>query len=299
MKKALPSDGLPFVKMHGLGNDFIILDDRSDGVTVPGPDGLRAIAHRHKGIGCDQFMVIRPSDNEADIRLDMFNSDGSVAGACGNGTRCVAYLMMAEQGQDSLEIDTVSGRLSAWQASEGLISVNMGLPVLDWQQIPLARQTDTLSVEMVTPELAAQMGDGLSHAVCVNMGNPHAVFFVPDADDVDVEKWGRLFESHPIFPDRANIEFISQQAENKLRMRVYERGAGITMACGSGACAAGVAAIRTDRTGPTVEITLDGGALTIDWQGSEQDPNHPVIMTGPVSYVGQGVISPDFLAASA
>jgi len=284
-----PETDLPFVKMHGLGNDFIILDLRS-GHTKPESDALRLLADRRRGIGCDQIMLLSASSSDADIWLDMVNADGSVAGACGNGTRCVAWLLMQQTGKDKIEIDTISGRLSAWKDESGLISVNMGLARFDWQNIPLATAQDTLDVSFDEMPFGA--------AVCVNMGNPHAVFFVDDADQIDVEKWGAYYESHEIFPEKANIEFVSQTGDNSLRMRVYERGAGITLACGSGACAAGVAAIRRKLVAGPVRIMLDGGELLIDWQQPDADKTGSVIMTGDVCFVGSGQIDRHFMCLS-
>ena len=284
-----PDSKLPFIKMHGLGNDFIILDLRS-GHLRPDSEALRVLADRRQGIGCDQIMLLSASSSGADIWLDMVNADGSVAGACGNGTRCVAWLLMQETAKDRVEIDTISGRLSAWINETGLISVNMGPARLDWQDIPLANAQDTLDVSF------DEMPFGT--AVCVNMGNPHAVFFVDDADQIDVARWGAFFESHDMFPQKANIEFVSQIADNHLRMRVYERGAGITLACGSGACAAGVAAIRRNlATGPVI-ITLDGGELVIDWQQTEAGQPDSVIITGEVSLVAEGQIDSGFMTAA-
>jgi len=284
-----PETDLPFVKMHGLGNDFIILDLRS-GDTKPESDALRLLADRRRGIGCDQIMLLSASSSDADIWLDMVNADGSVAGACGNGTRCVAWLLMQQTGKDKIEIDTISGRLSAWKDESGLISVNMGPARFDWQNIPLATAQDTLDVSFDEMPFGA--------AVCVNMGNPHAVFFVDDADQIDVEKWGAYYESHEIFPEKANIEFVSQTGDNSLRMRVYERGAGITLACGSGACAAGVAAIRRKLVAGPVRIMLDGGELLIDWQQPDADKTGSVIMTGDVCFVGSGQIDRHFMCLS-
>jgi len=277
---------LPFIKMHGLGNDFIILDLRS-GHLRPDDEILRLLADRRRGIGCDQIMLLSAASTGADIWLDMVNADGSVAGACGNGTRCVAWLLMQETEKDRVEIDTISGRLSAWKDESGLISVNMGPARLDWQDIPLADAQDTLDVRFDEMPFGA--------AVCVNMGNPHAVFFVDDADQIDVEKWGAFYESHQNFPQKANIEFVSKRGENSLRMRVYERGAGIAPTCGSGACAAGVAAIRRKLASGPVVIALDGGELVIDWQQTEAGQPDSVIMTGAVSLVAEGQIDKAFM----
>ena len=278
---------LPFIKMHGLGNDFIILDAR-DGKHLPDTDGMRLLANRHTGIGCDQIMILQTSATGADVRLDMLNADGSVAGACGNGTRCVADIIMHEMHKSDITIETISGTLSAWHhRREGdvpLISVDMGMVRTGWRDIPLAEAANTAELELgpVAPD----------KATCQSVGNPHAVMFVDDVAAIDLLDIGPQLEHHPLFPDRANIEIVTVLSQNKLRMRVWERGAGITMACGSGACAAAVAAIRRGLTASEdVEVVLDGGSLFITWQAGEGQNGH-VIMTGPTTHVAVGIIDP-------
>ncbi len=284
-------NSLPFHKMHGLGNDFIMLDLR-EGFGMPSPQQLRMLADRRLGIGCDQIMVLSDTQNAGDIHLDMFNADGSVAGACGNGTRCVAWFEMQKNGKDALEIETISGMLYAHKTSDDMITVNMGKPRFSWAEIPLVAEMDAQRLAFETMPFGS--------AFCVNMGNPHAVFIVPDAEEVEVEKWGAFYETHPHFPDRANIEFISPLADNTLRMRVFERGAGITRACGSGACAAGVAAISSGQLSgfdfsDKVEIILDGGSLIIEWAGNSDA--HDVWMIGPATYVSAGQFNLELLAS--
>tara|TARA_B110000971_G_scaffold196350_1_gene211410 strand:+ start:428 stop:1324 length:897 start_codon:yes stop_codon:yes gene_type:complete len=278
---------LPFIKMHGLGNDFIILDAR-DGKHLPDTNGMRLLANRHTGIGCDQIMILQTSATGADVRLDMLNADGSVAGACGNGTRCVADIIMHEMHKSDITIETISGTLSAWHhRREGdvpLISVDMGMVRTGWRDIPLAEAANTAELELgpVAPD----------KATCQSVGNPHAVMFVDDVAAIDLLDIGPQLEHHPLFPDRVNIEIVTVLSQNKLRMRVWERGAGITMACGSGACAAAVAAIRRGLTASEdVEVVLDGGSLFITWQAGKGRNGH-VIMTGPTTHVAAGIIDP-------
>ena len=280
---------LPFHKMHGLGNDFIVLDSR-DNQVMPDEHQMRYLADRHKGVGCDQIMVIRSSDQANTIRLDMFNADGSPAGACGNGTRCVARLVMDQAGRDEIGIETVAGHLKGWRsnAQSDVISADMGPVSLDWQDIPTSRALDTLTVDLGFPELGA--------ATLVSVGNPHAVFFVEDAEAVNLHHWGPLAEQHALFPDRANIEFIQILDRKTIRMRVWERGAGVTLACGSGACAVAVASACRGLTDNKVNLHLDGGALQITWR---RNTDGHVVMTGPATYVAEGVISASFFHVSA
>ena len=273
---------LPFYKMHGLGNDFIVLDGR-DGQVMPDPDQMRLLADRRLGLGCDQIMVIcQPDTADAPetIRLDMFNADGSPAGACGNGTRCVARLVMDQAGTDQIAIETISGHLNGWRAgtNSDIISADMGPVFTDWTDIPTTKEVDTLSADLGLAEFGP--------ATLVSVGNPHAVFVVEAADTVDLAQWGPVAEHHDLFPDRANIEFIQILDRQTIRMRVWERGAGVTMACGSGACAAAVAAVRRGLTDPDVTVHLDGGPLQICWR---RDGDGHVVMTGPASYVAEGV----------
>jgi diaminopimelate epimerase len=262
---------IPFRKMHGLGNDFIVFDARTRPL-APTPAEIRALADRHTGIGADTVVVIVPSQGEeADIAVRFINADGGEMGTCGNATRCIAKLAFAETGRDHVRIATGAGVLDTWKQDD-LVAVDMGTPRLDWAQIPVAHETDTLHL----PIDADPVG--------VNMGNPHAVFFVADAETVDVARLGRSVEHDPLFPERINVEFATVQAPDRIRMRVWERGVGITQACGSGACATLVAAVRRRLTGRKATIALDGGDLLIEWR----DDDH-VIMTGPAatSFIGE------------
>ena len=272
-----------FAKMHGLGNDFVILDWRNDPDRRVPAAAAQRLADRRLGIGCDQILVIRPSQ-EADIRMDILNQDGSLSGACGNGTRCVADLVMAETGAERISIVTDGGMLSAWRAADDQISVDMGPVFTGWQDVPLAESMDTLHVPLGVA--------GLPDAVCHALGNPHAVVFVEDAEGLDLVRLGPQVEQSSLFPDRVNLSVLSRRDDGSFRMRVWERGVGITMACGSGACASGVAIARRGLGGDVNKIVMDGGAVTIAWQ---RDNGH-VVMTGPVAYVASGYLSPEISA---
>ena len=234
----------------------------------------RAIADRRTGVGCDQLIVLEPS-TDGDVFMRIRNPDGGEAEACGNATRCVASQLMGETGSDRIVVETVAGLLEATDAGNGLYSVDMGPALLDWQQIPLAREMDTLHVDVSV----GPAGDPvLSDPVAVNMGNPHAVFFVDDVDTVDLATVGPMLEHHPVFPERANISVAKVISKGAIRMRVWERTAGITQACGSAACAVLVASARRGLTGRGAEVMLDGGSLKIAWR----EDGH-VMMTGPVA----------------
>jgi diaminopimelate epimerase len=276
-----------FAKMHGLGNDFVILDWRDDRSRKVPEAAARRLADRRLGIGCDQILVLRDCDT-ADLRMDILNQDGSPSGACGNGTRCVADMMMNELQQDRIQIETGGGMLTAWRAADGDITVDMGPVKTDWQDVPLASAADTLHVPL---DIAGVDAAGLD-AVCHSLGNPHAVVFVEDAERVDIERIGPLVETAPLFPDRVNLSVVSRRDDGSFRMRVWERGVGITMACGSGACASGVAVARRGLGQDENRIVMDGGAVTISWN---RDTSH-VVMTGPVSYVATGQLSADITA---
>lgn len=277
MTKQSVLSGLPFLKMHGLGNDFVVIDSRGRGAVTTAALA-RALGDRNRGVGFDQLAEIRDAD-DADIALDFWNSDGTRAGACGNATRCVADHVMRGEGQDSVSIRTARGTLHALRRADGLVSVNMGQPQLDWAEVPLARPMDTLDLPLP------------GRPVAVGMGNPHCVLFVPDADAVDVAGQGAALEHDLLFPEGTNVEFATLSAPDRLRMRVWERGTGITLACGSGACATAVAAHRRGLTGRRVTLDLDGGSLEIDWR------EDGVWMTGPTAHVFDGNLSADFLAA--
>lgn len=276
MKDARPSAGLPFMKMHGAGNDFVIIDSRGRS-TVTTAALAAALGDRHRGVGFDQLAEIRDATG-ADYALDFWNSDGSRAGACGNASRCVADHVMAGLGRDRVSFTTERGTLAALRRADGLVSVNMGAPLLDWAEVPLARPADLLHLPIP--------GD----PAAVGMGNPHCVFFVADAEAVDLAAEGATMEHHPLFPKATNVEYVSITGPDRLRMRVWERGAGITLACGSGACAAAVAAHRRGLTGRKVMLDLDGGTLEIDWR------EDGVWMAGPTAHVFDGTLTPAFLS---
>lgn len=267
--------GLKFIKMHGLGNDFVVLDARQGALGIDARRA-RAIADRRTGVGCDQLLVIEPAKNgAADAFMRIFNPDGGEAQACGNGTRCVASLLMAETGKADSRIETVAGVLDARAGPDGAVSVDMGPVNLDWKTIPLARQMDTLKLDFA-------MGP-LREPVAVNVGNPHAVFFVDDAEAAPLADLGPKIEHDALFPERVNVEAATVRADGTIRLRVWERGAGLTPACGSGACATLVAANRRGLAGRRAKVVLDGGGLDIEWRAD----NH-VIMTGPVATVFAG-----------
>lgn len=276
--------GKAFLKMHGLGNDFVVLDARSIGtardlgITAA---VTRAIANRRTGVGCDQLIVLeRPTDAAATAFMRIFNPDGSESGACGNATRCVAHLLRLE-GHSAPEIQTLAGLLPA-QFAGPLVSVDMGVAQTDWQAIPVASACDTLHLPVALGSLADPVG--------TSMGNPHATFFVPDAEAVDLPALGPQLEHHPFFPQRANIGIVQVIDRSILRFRVWERGAGITLACGSGACAAQSAAFRRGLTDRRATLLLDGGQLEIVVREDEH-----LIMTGPVATAFSGTLPDDLL----
>jgi diaminopimelate epimerase len=267
-----------FTKMHGLGNDFVVVDAR-DAPFTPTAAVARRIADRRQGVGCDQLVVIEPAtaDSGADVFMRLRNADGGEIGACGNATRCVAWKLMAETGRPEITVATAAGRLPARHAGSNRVAVDMGPPRLGWREIPLAREQDTL---------ALPVGAGpLRDPVAVSMGNPHAVFFVDDAAAVPLAELGPELEHDPMFPERANISVAAVLGRDRLRLRVWERGAGVTWACGTGACAAVVAAVRRGLCDRDVTVGLDGGTLMIEWRESD---GH-VMMTGPIaeSFTGE------------
>jgi len=275
-----------FIKMHGLGNDFVVVDAREDPFALDA-GRARALADRREGVGCDQIVVLEaPRNGPADVFLRFWNSDGSEVDACGNGTRCAASLVMAESGRDAIAIETAAGLLGAQAAGPGRVTVDMGAARLGWEEIPLAREQDTLHLELAR--------EGLRDPVAVNVGNPHVVFFVDDVAAVALARLGPELERDPMFPKRANIGIAQRTGPDRLRLRVWERGAGITRACGTGACAAAIAAARRGLTGRRVTVTLDGGPLIIDWR---QDGH--VEMTGPVATAFVGELDMDALQGSA
>ena len=270
---------VPFTKMHGLGNDFVVLDDR-DGRLAVGEAEARAIGDRRKGVGFDQLLILEPPQHpDAHVFMRVRNPDGSEAEACGNGTRCVAARTMDELGSNRLNVETVAGVLEATRGADGLVTVDMGPVNLEWCDIPLAKPCDTLHLDIANGPLV--------DPVAVNIGNPHMVFFVDDADTIDLGALGPKLEHHPLYPERTNVEVVSVLGPDKVRMRVWERSAGITQACGSGACAVSVAASRRGLTGRKVEVILDGGSLIIEWRDDGR-----VLMTGPTAISFEGRLNP-------
>jgi len=274
---------IPFLKMHGLGNDFVVLDGRNTAIPVD-LAAARALADRRTGIGCDQVILLElPRRSDAQISMRIHNPDGGEAEACGNATRCVADLLRRETGDQRVRIETVAGLLEAEALPDGRVAVDMGPARTDWREIPLARAMDTAHVELALGPLSAP--------VCTNIGNPHATFFVDDVDAIDLAALGPVLEHHPLFPQRANIGVAAVRDRTTIRLRVWERGAGITRACGSGACAALVAANRRGLAARRAAVTLDGGTLDIAWR----EDGH-VVMTGPVALSFEGVFDSSLLA---
>ncbi|PPR58272.1 MAG: Diaminopimelate epimerase [Alphaproteobacteria bacterium MarineAlpha4_Bin2] len=265
-----------FTKMHGAGNDFVVID-RRDAKTPLSRLQLKSIADRHRGIGCDQIVLIEPAVTGADIRFRFHNADGSEAGACGNGARCAASMVMLGEDRRVLSIETIASFLQADMDPSGRVTIDMGPAKLDWRDIPLAAEHDTLHLPILVGELAAP--------AAVGMGNPHCVFLVDDAEAIDIESVGSAIECHPLFPERTNVEFLSPMADGRWRMRVWERGVGVTLACGSGVCAAVVTAARRGRlVGQSAEFVVDGGVLSAEWR-----KNGNVLLSGPVATSFTGV----------
>ena len=275
--RVITEPGLRFRKMHGLGNDFVIIDQRSAEAPLSA-EIARAIGDRHRGVGFDQLAEIRPG-RDADADLIFWNADGSQAEACGNATRCVADLLLRESDQDHLVLRTVRGLLPSRRREDGLIEVDMGPPSLDWQDVPLARPCDTAFVPLE--------GDP---AAC-SMGNPHCTYFVDDADAADLEGIGAATEHDPLFPNRTNVQLVQVNSASHARVRVWERGVGPTLASGSSSCAVVVNAHRRGLLDRKATLTLDGGDIQIHWR--EEDGH--VLMAGPVAYVFEGVFDPSFV----
>ena len=267
--------GLPFMKMHGLGNDFVVIDRRAGGAVVTA-SLARALGDRHRGVGFDQLAVIE-TDDQSDAHLVFYNADGSLSAACGNATRCVARYLMQETAAQDLVLRTERGLLACTDAGNGLTRVNMGEPLLNWDQVPLTSQMDTLELPIEGKPTAT------------GMGNPHCSFFVEDADSVDLAARGSEIEHHPLYPERTNVQFCHLIAPDHLRMRVWERGVGITLASGSSSCAVVVAAARRGLTSRSAKVTLDGGDIWIDWR------EDGVWMTGPTAHVFSGTLTASFL----
>ncbi len=269
---------LTFMKMHGLGNDFVVIDARTQDIQIT-PAMTKGIAHRQLGMGFDQLAVIVAAKEgaSADAHLVFYNADGSTSAACGNATRCIARYLMDQSGKDALNLTTDRGELTAKDAGNGLTSVNMGAPQLLWDEIPLSEEMDTLEL----PIEGAPTATG--------MGNPHCTFFVEDAELIPLEEFGPRYEHHPLYPERTNVQVAHVVGPDHLRMRVWERGVGVTLASGSSSCATAVAAVRKGLTGRNVQIALDGGTLWIDWR------EDGVWMTGPTMHVADGSFTRQFV----
>ncbi len=279
-----------FVKMNGLGNEILVVDLR-DGTPAPSEAEARAI--HESGLRFDQLMTVEPGRG-TDISTRIFNNDGSEVFACGNGTRCVAWLVMQESGKDLLTINTKAGPLIATAGAEPkTVTVDMGAPRFGWQDIPLAEPfADTRAIELQIGPIEKPV---LHSPSMVNVGNPHAIFWVGDVDAYDLARFGPLLENHPIFPERANISLAQVTAPDAITLKVWERGAGLTEACGTAACAAAVSAARTRRTGRAVTVTLPGGRLHIQWRESDDH----ILMTGPVETEFEGRFDPAIFSGSA
>lgn len=271
---SINSNNLPFMKMHGLGNDFVVIDAR-EGEVALSKKIISGIADRHFGVGFDQLAVI--SKGEFDAHLRFYNADGSESLACGNATRCIARYLMDETSKENLILTTMHGQIPAVDLGNGVTSVNMGKPELEWNKVPLSENIPTLELPIEGSPTAT------------GMGNPHCTFFVEDAEKINLEEMGPKFENHPLFPERTNVQFASIIARDQIRMRVWERGAGVTLASGSSSCATAVAANRKGLTEKKVQIELDGGILSVDWR------EDGVWMTGPTMQVFTGSFSKEFL----
>ncbi len=279
-----------FRKMNGLGNDFVVLDARSDALALV-PDAVRAIADRKEGIGCDQIIALEPSA-KADVFMRIWNADGGEVAACGNAARCVAALVADEQGRADVTIETEDQVLGAVVGSNGQVTIDMGVPRLAWDEIPLSEPFhDTRRIELQAGPIDAPV---IHSPGVVNVGNPHCLFFVEDADAIDLARIGPMLEHHPLFPERANISLVEVLAPDHLKVRTWERGAGLTRACGTAACASAVAAARRALADRKVTVSLPGGDLVIEWREAD---GH-VLMTGPYALDFEGTLPVGLLAAA-
>lgn len=285
------STAIPFRKMNGLGNDFVVVDVRETARPFSAAT-VRAIADRETGIGCDQFILIERPRAGGDCFMGIRNADGGEVEACGNAARCVVALMLEETGKDKVTVETLGARTQGWRAPNGDITVDMGAPRLQWDEIPLAEEIrDTRGIELQIGPIDAPI---LHTPAAVNMGNPHAIFFVDDVDAYDLAQIGPLLENHPMFPERANISLAKAVDRNHIVLKVWERGAGLTRACGTAACAAAVAGARKRLTDRSVTVTLPGGDLQLEWRESDDH----VLMTGPATHDYDGVLDARFFEAA-
>jgi diaminopimelate epimerase len=278
---------IPFRKMNGLGNDFVVLDARARPLSLAAEDAQR-IGDRSRGIGCDQVIVMEPSKN-ADVFMRIFNADGSEVLACGNATRCIALIAAQETGRSQVSVETGAGLLKAKVDDAASITIDMGRPRFAWNEIPLAEPfADTTGIELQIGPVDAPV---LHTPSVVNVGNPHAIFWVEDVHAYDLARFGPLLENHPIFPERANISLAQVTSPNSLRLRTWERGAGLTKACGTAACAAAVAAARKGLTERKVAVELPGGVLHIEWSSDDH-----ILMRGPAELEFEGTLAADTLS---
>ena len=275
-----------FRKMNGLGNEFVVLDIRETGAAVT-EEAARLIADPKTGPGCDQVITIERRKGVDGVFMGVWNADGSEVSACGNAARCVASLLMDEAGVDEVGFQTGGGNLKAWRVGANRIAVDMGEPKFAWRAIPLAEQMD--DTRFIDIKLGPIDNPVLWGPSAVNVGNPHCIFFVDDVEDQALDRFGPLVENHPLFPERANVSVAQATSKNAIRLRVWERGVGITKACGSAACAALVAANRRRLTDRKATITLDGGDLAVEWR----DDNH-IVMAGPFEFENDGHLSENF-----
>jgi diaminopimelate epimerase len=277
---------IPFRKMNGLGNDFVVLDARARPLAL-GEDAVRAIADRKEGIGCDQIIALEPTPR-ADVFMRIWNSDGGEVGACGNAARCVASLVAAERGEPKVSIETESGMLSAAVNGDGSVTIDMGAPRFAWNEIPLSEPApDTRRIDLqIGPEDPV-----LRSPSVVNVGNPHCLFFVDDVKAHDLARFGPMLEHHLLFPERANISLVQVLGPDAIKLRTWERGAGLTRACGTAACAAAVAAARRELTARKVKVSLPGGDLMIEWRESD---GH-ILMTGPYALDFEGTLPAELI----
>jgi diaminopimelate epimerase len=283
----------PFIKMSGLGNEIVVVDMRRQTGTIEAVDA-RAVA-RPNGAPYDQLMALyAPRTPGTDAYVRIYNNDGSEAGACGNGMRCVAELLFKETGRSALMLETTAGLLSCWKGDRPLIStVDMGKPRFAWNEIPLANKfEDTRVIDLRIGPVEEPI---LHSPSVVSMGNPHAIFWVDDVASYDLRKIGPLVENHLIFPERANVSLAQVASRERLVIRTWERGAGLTKACGSAACASAVAAARLGLIGRTLTVALPGGELQIEWRTADDH----VLMTGPVAFEYEGKFDPALFVASA
>ena len=266
---------ISFLKMHGLGNDFVIIDSRYKRVNLPA-NLIRKLGDRNFGVGFDQLGIIQNSE-VSDAHLTFFNSDGSISATCGNATRCIANFLMLETKKDKVDLSTDHISLQALREIDGSVSVNMGLPEIHWQKIPLFKKVDTLFLPIPGQPTAT------------SMGNPHCSFFVDNLDQVKIEAEGAKIENHPLFPQKTNVQFVSVVSQDRLRVRVWERGVGVTKASGSSACAVVAASVRRKITGNQVHVDLDGGTLVVNYK------DDGIWMNGPTMHVFDGQLNTQFL----